>query len=200
MTTEARRRGPRGPYAKSAERRAAIVEAASGVFAARGYRAGSFQEVADVVGMSQTSLLHYFPSKQALLLAVLDHRDSLLGGSVQRTPGPDFRTGVLRQAEYNSGVPGLIELYSVLAGEAATQDHPGRAWFIERFTTLRGNYEAEFQALKDAGRLRDGIDPARAAAGFVALWDGIQLQWLLDPEAVDVVAVLRDHLDLVILP
>ena len=59
----------RVPYAKHAGRRAAIIEAAAEVFAARGYHAGSFQQVADRVGMSQSSLFHYFPTKRDLLLA-----------------------------------------------------------------------------------------------------------------------------------
>ena len=56
----------RGPYAKSAGRRVEIVKAAFEVFAERGYQGGSLQEVADRVGVSQTSLLHYFPSKRHL--------------------------------------------------------------------------------------------------------------------------------------
>ena len=73
-TNEASQPTRRGPYAKSTERRNTILAAAHAVFAARGYRAGSLQEVADRVGMSQTSLLHYFPSKSELLLAVLNWR------------------------------------------------------------------------------------------------------------------------------
>ena len=49
----------RGPYARSAERRRAIIDAALEVFAAKGYLAGSLQDIADRIGVSQTSLLHY---------------------------------------------------------------------------------------------------------------------------------------------
>ena len=42
----------RGPYAKTAERRQRILDAALQVFAAHGYRAGSMREVARVADMS----------------------------------------------------------------------------------------------------------------------------------------------------
>jgi len=194
-------RGPRGPYAKSTERRAAIVDAAFEVFSTRGYRGGSLQEVADRVGVSQTGLLHYFPSKRALLRAVLERRDSMASGApLDASPDRDFREGVLRQARYNETVPGLIALYAVLAGEAATEDAPVRDYVASRFEGLRAEYSDGFRDLEARGRLRPGVDPARAAAGLVALWDGIQLQWLLDPEGVDVEKQLRDHFESLVLP
>jgi len=194
------RGGPRGPYAKSAERRSAIVEAAFEVFTAHGYQGGSLQRVADVVGMSQTSLLHYFPSKSDLLLEVLRRRDQMSSGEFVRGAGVQLAGDVERQARYNEGVPGLIGLYTVLSGEAVTEGNPGRAYVTERLAVLRRDYAADFRALAEVGRLREGVDPDRAAAGLVGLWDGVQLQWLLAPDEVDVPRLLRDYLDLVILP
>jgi len=193
-------RGRRGPYAKSAERRAAIVEAAFEVFAAHGYQGGSLQRVADVVGMSQTSLLHYFPSKSDLLLAVLRRRDQMSSGELERGTGAQLAGDVERQARYNEGVPGLIGLYTVLSGEAVTEGNPGREYVTRRLADLRRDYSADFRALAAAGRLRAGVDPDRAAAGLVGLWDGVQLQWLLAPDEIDVPRLLRDYLDLVVLP
>lgn len=204
-----RGRGSRGPYAKSAERRAAIVDAAFDVFSSRGYRGGSLQEVADRVGVSQTSLLHYFPSKRDLLRAVLERRDAVStrgDGSGGAGPGSaadgdeDFTEAVLRQARHNEAVPGLIGLYTALAGEATTDDSPVRDYVASRFDDLRSEYAEGFRALREQGRLVDGVDPDRAAAALVALWDGIQLQWLIDPTSVDVVAQLREHIDRIVLP
>ena len=191
----------RGPYAKSAERRAAIVDAAFAVFAANGYRGGSLQQVADAVGMSQTSLLYYFRAKGDLLQAVLERRDAVAAERAAGTAGSDDLVDrVVAQAEANAEVPGLIALYAVLAGEAVTDGNPGRPHVADRFARLRDEFGADFRRLAEAGRLRDGVDPDAAAAGLVALWDGLQLQWLLAPDAVDVPGGLRAHLDLVVLP
>jgi AcrR family transcriptional regulator len=201
MTTKAEpSRGKRGPYAKSADRRQAIVQAAHAVFAAQGYVGGSLQDVADRVGMSQTSLLHYFPSKRDLLLAVLNWRDSITGdGHTPPDPAETFSESILRQARFNEEVPGVIELYAVLCAESLTDDHPGREYFCERFATLRATYLDDFTRLAEQGRLRPGVDPGRAAASLIALWDGIQTQWLLDPNGIDMAACLRDYLSLLIL-
>lgn len=194
-------RGRRGPYSKSSERRASIIEAAFEVFAAHGYQGSSFQQVADIVGMSQTSLFHYFPSKSDLLLAVLQRRDEVAAGGASELPTDGtFTERILQQARWNESRPGLISLYSVLSGEAVMEEHPGRAYVSERMSSLRERYAGEFRELAARGRLRDGVDPDRAAASILALWDGIQLQWLLTPDEIDVVAHLRDYLELVTIP
>jgi len=191
----------RGPYAKSAQRRRAIIDAAHAVFASRGYARGSLQDVADRVGLSQTSLLHYFPTKTDLLLAVLEHRDEITGdGSSPPDPGESMVEGILRQTRYNETAPGVIELYAVLCGDSTTADHPGREFFARRFRTLRQGYADDLRALQAEGRLREGADPDRVAASIIALWDGIQLQWLLERDAVDMVACLADYLDLMVSP
>ncbi|HEX6678801.1 MAG TPA: helix-turn-helix domain-containing protein [Actinomycetes bacterium] len=53
----------------------AIVQAAIRLLARRGYRGTSLAAVAAEVEMSQPGLLHHFPSKEHLLLAVLAERD-----------------------------------------------------------------------------------------------------------------------------
>ncbi|QHK20010.1 TetR family transcriptional regulator [Pseudarthrobacter psychrotolerans] len=200
-TNEASRPSRRGPYAKSTERRQAILVAAHAVFAAHGYRGGSLQDVADHVGMSQTSLLHYFPSKSDLLLAVLNWRDSITGdGTIPPDPEETLVDAVIRQARFNEEIPGVIELYTVLCAESVTDAHPGREYFTERFELLRRSYARRFRQLAEEGRLRPGVKPEAAAASLIALWDGIQTQWLLSPESVDMAGCLRGYLELVVLP
>lgn len=186
----------RGPYAKTAERRRQIVDAAHHVFAARGYHAGSLREVASAAGVSLSNLSHHFPAKKDLLLAVLARRDR--DGAAAKADVIGFRENLLAQARANESIPGLIALYAVLSAESTTVEQPGREYFVGRFSSLRESYAREFEALRDAGRLRVGVDPLIAASSLVALWDGIQLQWLLEPEKIDVAAHLAAFLDLVI--
>lgn len=189
--------GRRGPYAKTAARRTAIVDAARSVFAAHGYRSGSIQEVATACGISQSAVLHHFPAKEDLLLAVLADRDTR-GDDVQA--GHGLVDAALAQARHNEATPGIIELYTTLCAESVPLSHPAHAYFAERFERLRSSFGEQFEALAASGALRAGVDPALAASGFVALWDGIQLQWLHAPESVDVPASLRHYLSLVLAP
>lgn len=190
----------RGPYAGAAERRAAIVDAAFKVFAEHGYTGGSLQKIADTVGMSQTNLLYYFRTKSELLLAVLKKRDEVamvaLPDDAEERP---FVDAILGQARANETIHGLIELYTVLAGEAVTQGNPGRDYISQRLTELRCEFTGRFRELADAGRLKPGIAPDAAAASLIGMWDGLQLQWLLDPRAIDVVECLRLYLDQIVL-
>lgn len=175
------------------------MAAAADVFAEYGYSAGSYQDIADRIGMSQSSLFHHFPTKRDLLLAVLERRDLLSDTLPDGSIAPGNVRGVLVQARRNAGIPGLVELYTVLSGGSVTQGHPARGYFVARFERLRGDFAEDLRALATEGLIRDGVDPDRAAASLIALWDGIQLQGLLDPE-VDVVGCLRDYLESIFVP
>ena len=197
----------RGPYAKSAERRQQIVDEAYRAFATRGYHGTSLREIAAAAGIGLSTLQHHFGGKEDLLVAVLARRDELGGdpdapGGAGRTTfaGLPFADGIAAQAERNERIPGLIALYSVLAAEATDAEHPAHDYFLGRYTTMRETYRTEFAALAEEGRLRDGVDPALAAATVVALWEGIQLQWLYSPERIHAAEALRGYLELIILP
>ena len=164
------------------------------VFAAHGYRAGSFQDIADRVGMSQSSLFHHFPTKRDLLLAVLAERDALDHFHPDGVHAESFVDEITAQARRNAARPGIVELYTVLAGESVTEGHPARGFFEERFERLRDEYAEALEALEARGLLREGVRARTAAASLVALWDGIQLQGLLD-RTIDVPAVLRAYLE-----
>src|SRR5215217_3695020 len=66
----------RGVYSKTPQRRREIVEAAAAVFSAHGYSGGSLRQIAKDIGVSVTSVMHHFPSKELLLEAVLEYADS----------------------------------------------------------------------------------------------------------------------------
>ncbi len=54
------------------EVRPAVLAAATRLFAARGFDGTALQDVASAVGVSKPAVLHHFPSKEALRLAVLE--------------------------------------------------------------------------------------------------------------------------------
>lgn len=195
--SEPRRRGrPRGSYAKTGRTRAAILEAALGVFARGGYRAGSIREIAEAVGMSEAGLLHHFPNKPSLLAAVLELRDE---HSLELVPiaGPEpleTLRGLVELARYNASVPGVVELYCTLSAEATTPDHPAHAYFVGRYGTTVANLTSSFERCEERGILRAGIRPASAARATIALMDGLQVQWLLDRDSVDMAEELEAYL------
>ncbi|HEY6195684.1 MAG TPA: TetR/AcrR family transcriptional regulator, partial [Candidatus Eisenbacteria bacterium] len=70
---------PGGPsphvHAKRERRRAEILRVALRAFRERGYHATTLDSIAEQLGVGKTALYHYFPDKQAILLAC--HRESL---------------------------------------------------------------------------------------------------------------------------
>src|SRR6516225_7827779 len=52
--------------------RAAVVAAATRLFAAHGFDGTALQDVADAVGVTKPAVLHHFPSKEHIRQAVLD--------------------------------------------------------------------------------------------------------------------------------
>ncbi|EKX63347.1 transcriptional regulator, TetR family [Streptomyces ipomoeae 91-03] len=176
---------------RSEDRRAEIVRAALEVIAERGYRGASLAAVAERVGLTQQGLLHHFPTKEALLVAVLKERDQW-----DAVPGTKWRIDLLAPlVEYNAMRPGIIQTFSALLGESVTEGHPAREYFTERYEQVRATM-AEGLRAEYGDRLPNGLTPERTAPLLVAVMDGLQYQWLLDPESVDMPGAFRDFLAL----
>jgi AcrR family transcriptional regulator len=188
-----RQRG--GRAAKAEARREAILDAAMAEIAERGYRATTLAAVAERVGLTQPGILHYFPSKKHLLIGVLEARDrwdtaALLSRST------DVRLTHLEQVvEFNAERPGVVQTYTALAAESATGQHPAREFFTDRYAAAR---EALTELLRAefGDRLPGGLTPEEVAPLLIAVIDGIQIQWLLAPDEVDMPTVFRNFIAL----
>ncbi|GAB3736916.1 TetR/AcrR family transcriptional regulator [Nocardiopsis nanhaiensis] len=167
-------------------RREQIVDAALEEFAVSGFRGSSLAAVAQRVGLSQQGLLHHFPSKEALLVAVIERRDEVDSAEFDDLGDPARLTEIV---ELNSARPGLVRLYALLSAEGTTGDHPAAAYFTDRFDRLRNRIADSLRDGRD-GPLPSGATPEQAAALLTAAMDGLQLQWLYEPEAVDMPALV----------
>lgn len=181
--------------ARSEERRAGILRATLEVIAERGYRGATLGAVAERVGLTQQGLLHYFPTKEALLVAVLEDRDRWDTGGRGGADGA-WRLELLGSlVEYNAMRPVIVRTFSALLGESVTEDHPAREFFTRRYSQVRAGMAATLRA-EYGDTLPGGLSPERAAVLLVAVMDGLQYQWLLAPEAVDMPEAFADFLGL----
>ncbi|MDT9700275.1 helix-turn-helix domain-containing protein [Streptomyces sp. P17] len=186
--------GRRGPYANTARRKAEIVEAAERAFAVAGYHGGALREIARQLDLSFTSLRHHFPTKEELLIAVLENADNREKESFERDLlHSGLIDAVIALAERNLAKPESLRLLAVLSAEASSTSHPAHVWFVERYDRVRALVEKSIRSDIAQGRLPANTQAAEAAYAFVALWDGLQLQWLIDP-SFDLVAALRKGL------
>jgi AcrR family transcriptional regulator len=184
--------------ARGADRRASIVRAAFEVIAERGYRGTSLAAVADRVGLTQQGLMHYFPTKEDLLTAVLETRDEWdllhFGHAPPGDPSAMTVNQLAELVDYNATRPGIARTYTVLAADSVTEDHPAREYFQDRYARVRAGMTEMLERHRD--ELPPGATPDQLAPLAIAVLDGLQLQWLLSPEDVEVPTGFRTFLTL----
>jgi len=185
------------------EQRERILRAAFERFAAHGYRGTSLDAVAAAVGISRQGVLHYFPSKVHLLLGVLELRDEETATRAEeraRAGDATFAEGLLGAVEHNQRQPDLTRLYTVLSAESVAPEHLGHEHFQERYRAVRVAMAHAIREAQEAGELDPAVDPLDAAILLIAVMDGLQTQFLLEPETIDMVAPLSRFLELLRAP
>lgn len=177
----------RGSYAKGIAKRAEILDVALGVFAVEGYRGTSLRKVASLCDLSLAGVMHYFDSKEDLLVQILRERDARneITGTLEEQEGRF--ADVLEQGPNE---PGLIALYVTMAAAAADPEHPAAAYFKERNARLLKISEDSFYKGKPRPSAEE-LEYFRAMTRMVlATADGLQQLWLVD-RSVDVVGTMK---------
>jgi TetR/AcrR family transcriptional regulator, transcriptional repressor of aconitase len=179
MTAEPPSSRPRS-YAKGVARRQEILDRAIEVFADKGAEGTSLRAIAEKIGVSHAALLHYFGSREELLVEVLRE------GEIRHADPRDNEQIVdtmVRAAERNVTIPGFVSLYtSMLAGSLDSDREHSREYFATRFTRIRTRLADLIRAGQEAGTVRRGVEPEDMAALVIAASDGLQIQWLLEPD------------------
>jgi AcrR family transcriptional regulator len=170
------------------EPRGRILAAAKQVFGANGYRGGSLNEVATRAGYTRAGLLHHFPSKESMLLALLELRDERLENFSPHDPARTSIFTVVDELPDRVRViledPLLIKLAHALTAEASEPEHPAHEWVAQRQRRLRENLAASVAHSVRLGELPESVDAQSLAALILAVVEGIEAQWLID-ESVD---------------
>jgi AcrR family transcriptional regulator len=176
---------PRRRFRNADESRARILTAAVEEFAASGYRGASLGAIAARAGISQSGLLHHFPSKELLLAAVIDARnaDHLGEYLAAKAADPDlgFMTGMVRLMRRGAQDLDLTRLFTVVIAEATSPDHPAHEWAIRRYEGVNRIVVEAFREAQERRLLRRDFDAETAAATLLAAMDGLQLRYLLTP-------------------
>lgn len=114
-----------------------ILRSAAALFRERGFNGASMQDLAEVVGITKSSLYHHFPSKQALL-------SEILANTVDRvTPA--------LEAIAESDLPASERLRQAVSGHVVEliRDRDNVACFIEEGRFLAPDYMQAYIAKRD---------------------------------------------------
>lgn len=172
------------PYLPADERRAATVESVVSLAAVTNPRDITTTAIAQHMGLSQGALFKHFPTKDAILLAVMKWvADNLLARvdtAVQNASSPlnALEALFLAHTEFVSTHPGVPRIvFSEL--QRARRSTPGR--MVQ--TLVRGYGERVAAILANAkaqGELAPEIDTDAAAVLFVGTIQGLVMQSMID--------------------
>jgi AcrR family transcriptional regulator len=182
---------------RAEQRRAQIIAAAEELFSRHGYRGTGLAEVAARVGLSLPGVLHHFGSKEGLLRAVIAQRDAESEANGRRLldlGGSEGLRGLAEAMARNQAKPEIIRLFTVLVAENVEPDAPLHDHFVQRYRTMRLLLSAGLRESQVRGEIRGDVDVEAKAAEIVAVLDGLQTQWLLDPDEVDLTARVESYL------
>jgi AcrR family transcriptional regulator len=162
-------------------KRETILETAAQVFMELGFERTSMSEIAARLGGSKATLYSYFPSKDDLFLAVVQH---LVGDKVDPAfaelpahAGEDPRTVLMQLGEHVlEGVttPESIAVWRMVVGQSAKSDIGQRFWNQGPQPAVDA-MAAYLAAATAAGRL-SVADPKAAALHLMTLWSA-ELDW-----------------------
>ncbi len=174
------------------QRKQQLIRAAIRFFGQTGYHGARLADIARAAGVTEPGLLHHFPSKAHLLMEVLAERDNLDRQRLDRqrldATGQEAAEHALASlqelAKYNETVPGLVQLFTVLVAESIDAGHPAHDFFRDRYRKLRDDTTATLTEAQARGEVRADIPATDLAIMLFAMMDGLQVQWLYEPEQV----------------
>ena len=171
------------------DRREEILKAATLLFSQYGFKGTTIAQVSEAVGLTDPGVLHYFPSKAHLLQGVLEYRDEkdferyakLISSEAKEFS--ELFNMLENLVVENEKIPSLVRLFTVLVSESIRQDHPSHDFFVNRYRRAREIYKEQFfNLLRD--EVRPDVNIEELVSLIMAVMDGLQIQWLLDPENV----------------
>lgn len=186
-----RRRQTRGDA-----RRQQILDVAVELFSANGYRGTGLSALADAVGMTHPGVLYYFGTKERLLLEVVTERERIEAElRADLDPATVSLDALVQIAVQNVDNAVLTRLYVVLAAESLDASDPLHGFFVQRYDTARHHITRLLRHGTTTGELRPDLDVQQLGQEILAMLMGLELQWLMDPERVDLVEAVQAYVD-----
>ncbi len=141
--------------------------------------------------------MHHFPSKDDMLVRILEYREKQDEDDAKKFVSYGINrlfAWIVDVIDKNVAHPDRVRLFVMLSAEATDEEHPARAYFTRRYTRVLDALETAFAEHFVAEPPRFALSPRDAAVSIIALMDGLQLQWLLLPDSIDMGSLVRTHL------
>lgn len=154
------------------------------MLADRGFGGLTLRAVAAAMGVSTGMLMHYFPTKRALLTHALDLLEQRTAERSRRAH-PAAGLATVRAI--------LLDILPLTPGDTARNRIWVSSWDLsladdelttqqaDRYTRLRSTIRPHLEAARELGELPAAADPDQLAAAAVAFTHGLVVQALFDP-------------------
>lgn len=183
--------------------RGRIVAAASQLMLEQGVARTTIEDIQAAAGVSPSQLYHYFPGKDALVLAVIDHQtgqvlDVQHQGLDQLDDFEalgrwrDLMTGILTKVQCVGGCP-----LGSLASDLSETDPVARVQLANAFALWEDLLRTGLERMQERGELQSSADPDELAVALLAAVQGGLLlsQIRRDPAPLEIaVNTMIDHL------
>jgi AcrR family transcriptional regulator len=170
--------------------RQAIIDVTTRLFAARGYAGTSLDLIAKEANTSKSSIFWHFENKEDLLFTVVDR--AMSDWEI------DAGSQILREPDPGAQLEKLIDLYRALAMqrpdtlrlllglllETADVNEKVKGRFQKMYRGYRTSIQMVVEEGVNSGHFSKRFTSKELAAMVLALFDGLFIQWFLDPESV----------------
>lgn len=177
--------GSRGRYAPSARRREQVARAALQQIVENGHAAMSVSQVASAAGVSERTLYYHFPTREHVLVAALELSDERTTDEIGGRDDDDFTEMddvVAGLARLGAEHPWLVRLMVYLNARAQEPDHPAHSYFRRHNAEAIRSFATLLRHRQRRGLAHPDLEPEVVARRLVAVWDGLQAQWLVEPD------------------
>jgi len=163
-------------------RRQQILDEAVRIIGECGYNSFSIRALATRCKLTNAGLLHYFGSKESLLVAVLEERAQRDSGSIHqwfetRDASESTADGLKRAKaalraliQRSSEQPQIVRLSVILGAESLQAGHPARDYFIKKERDTISSLRELLDTCVDS--------PEQKAKQLVAALYGLGIQWV----------------------
>ena len=177
---------------QSERSRERLIDAATRLFAERGYRDASVQAIGEAAGISRGSIFWHFGSKEGLLWAVVQRaftrwEAEILVPEVAGARGEEAIARALRaHRRFLTEEGSTLRLLFVLMFEALGPRPELAGEFARLHRDLRALATPWLVQAAAEGEFRADVDPRTIVTLIVGTLGGIVYQYLLDPDGLDV--------------